>query len=143
MSAILERTTFSTSRLLEFCSRKELIAQTGHEPDDWLLVIVKELIDNALDIAEEAGIAPVVRVTVARGRIRVRDNGPGIWPETVTSILNFATRTSSREAYVAPDRGRQGNALKTIIAMPFALSGEEGRVEIVAHGIRHEIEIPS
>ena len=140
MSAILERTTFSTSRLLEFCSRKELIAQTGHEPDDWLLVIVKELIDNALDIAEEAGIAPVVRVTVARGMIRVRDNGPGIRPETVTSILNFATRTSSREAYVAPDRGRQGNALKTIIAMPFALSGEEGRVEIVAHGIRHEIE---
>ena len=25
----LERTTFSTSRLLDFCSRKELIAQTG------------------------------------------------------------------------------------------------------------------
>ena len=94
---------------------------------------------DTLDIAEEAGIAPVVRVTVARGRIRVRDNGPGIRPETVTSILNFATRTSSREAYVAPDRGRQGNALKTIIAMPFALSGEEGRVEIVARGIRHEI----
>ena len=53
MSAILERTTFSTSRLLEFCSRKELIAQTGHEPDDWLLVIVKELIDNALDTARK------------------------------------------------------------------------------------------
>ena len=139
MTAPAPRTTFNTSRLLEFCSQKELTAQTGHEPDDWLLVIVKELIDNALDIAEEAGIAPVVRVTVARGRIRVRDNGPGIRPETVTSILNFATRTSSREAYVAPDRGRQGNALKTIIAMPFALSGEEGSVEIVAHGIRHEI----
>ena len=29
----LERTTFRTSRLLEFCSRKELVAQTGHEPD--------------------------------------------------------------------------------------------------------------
>jgi hypothetical protein len=40
---------------------------------------------------------------------------------------------------VAPDRGRPGNALKTVVAMPFALSGEEGRVEIVACGVRHEI----
>jgi DNA topoisomerase VI subunit B len=137
--AVLNRTTFTTSRLLEFCSQKELVAQTGHESADWPLVVVKELIDNSLDAAEEAGIAPVIRVTVARGKIRVRDNGPGIPAETVASILDFTSRTSSREAYVAPDRGRQGNALKTILAMPFALSGEEGRVEIVARGIRHEI----
>jgi hypothetical protein len=109
MSALAPRTTFSTSRLLEFCSRKELVAQTGHEPDDWPLVIIKELIENSLDSAEEAGVAPVIHVTIARGRIRVRDNGPGIPPETVASILDFTTRTSSREAYVAPDRGRQGN----------------------------------
>jgi DNA topoisomerase VI subunit B len=66
MTELAPRTTFSTSRLLEFCSRKELIAQTGHEPDDWPLVIIKELIDNSLDSAEEAGVAPVIHVTVAR-----------------------------------------------------------------------------
>jgi hypothetical protein len=27
----LKRTTFRTSRLLDFCSKKELIAQTGHD----------------------------------------------------------------------------------------------------------------
>jgi DNA topoisomerase VI subunit B len=139
MTALALRTTFTTSRLLEFCSAKELVAQTGHEPDDWPLVVLKELVDNALDACEEAGATPVIRVTVGRGRIRVRDNGRGIPPETVTSILDFTTRTSSREAYVAPDRGAQGNALKTVLAMPFALSGEEGRVEIVACGVRHTI----
>jgi DNA topoisomerase VI subunit B len=133
------RTTFTTSRLLEFCSRKELVAQTGAEPDAWPMMLVKELVDNALDACEEAGIAPMIRVTVARGMIRVRDNAGGIPAETVASILDFSTRTSSREAYVAPDRGRQGNALKTILAMPFALSGEEGKIEIEARGIRHAI----
>ena len=53
------RETFSTPRLIEFTSIKELTTQTGHGPKDWALVIVKELTDNALDACEEAGIASV------------------------------------------------------------------------------------
>jgi hypothetical protein len=60
----LQRVTFRTSRLLDFCSQKELTAQTGHPPAEWPLVIVKELIDNALDACEEAGTVPCVTVTV-------------------------------------------------------------------------------
>ena len=59
----------------------------------------------------------------SRGAITVIDNGPGMPPETVADILDFSSRVSSREAYVAPDRGAQGNALKTILAMPFVLDG--------------------
>ena len=33
----------------------------------------------------------------------------------------------------------RGNALKTIVAMPFVLDGEEGRVEITGGGLKHEI----
>jgi hypothetical protein len=32
----LDRTIFTTSRLLEFCSEKELIAQTGTPVKDWV-----------------------------------------------------------------------------------------------------------
>lgn len=136
----LNRTTFTTSRLLDFCSEKELTAQTGHEIEDWPMVIVKELFDNALDACEEAGIAPEIEVTVGDGVITIADNGPGLPASTVTSILDFAVRISSREAYVSPTRGAQGNALKTILAMPFVLSGTRtGCVEIETQGRRHRI----
>jgi hypothetical protein len=37
----LERQTFVTSRLLEFTSRKELEAQTGHPVEQWPSVVLK------------------------------------------------------------------------------------------------------
>jgi DNA topoisomerase VI subunit B len=135
----LDRTTFATSRLAEFCSKKELTNQTGHAPDEWPLVILKELLDNALDACEEAGTAPVIEIIVNAEGITVCDNGPGIPAETVDGIVNYAVRVSSREAYVSPTRGAQGNALKTILAMPYALDRNHGRVDISAHGQRHEI----
>ena len=135
----VERTAFSTSRLLDFVSEKELTLQCGYGPDDWPLVIVKELVDNALDACEEQGIAPEITVTIDESTITVADNGAGIPPDVVDRLLDFSIRVSSREAYVAPDRGAQGNALKTIVAMPFVLDGEQGRVDIVGGGVASEI----
>src|ERR671914_439388 len=132
MSQLLERITFKTSRLLDFCSEKELVAQTGHQKADWPLVVLKELMDNSLDGCEESGIAPEISVTVNSQGITVADNGPGLPVETIKNILDYAVRVSSREAYMAPDRGAQGNALKTIVAMPFALTGDKGQVVIRA-----------
>ena len=90
--------------------------------------------------AKRRASRPEIEVQVEPGAITVVDNGPGMPPETVTDILDFSSRVSSREAYVAPDRGAQGNALKTILAMPFVLDGDAGRVEICARGLRHQIE---
>jgi DNA topoisomerase VI subunit B len=148
------RATFTTSRLLDFFSEKELTAQTGHGPGQWPLVIVKELLDNALDACEEAGTAPEISVTVNGEGITVTDNGPGIPPETVAGVLDYSVRVSSREAYAAPDRGAQGNALKTLVAMPFVLAAgvvypgvsrgtgqPEGRITVTARGVRHLITV--
>ena len=93
----LERTTFRTSRLLDFCSRKELIAQTGHREDQWPLVALKELVDNALDVCEDAAVAPVVNVTVDADGLEVADNGPGIPVKTLHGLLDFTVRASNRE----------------------------------------------
>jgi DNA topoisomerase VI subunit B len=59
-----ERKTFTVSRLAEFVSESELVKQIGHPVADWPLVILKELVDNALDEAEEAGVPPAIQIHV-------------------------------------------------------------------------------
>jgi DNA topoisomerase VI subunit B len=137
----LQRVAFKTSRLAEFVGQRELTAQTGHHPQDWPLVILKELVDNGLDECEEADIAPeiTVEVSIGRGEITVSDNGRGLPAETLSDILDYSYRVSSREAYVSPTRGAQGNALKTLLAMPFALHGSSRTSLIEAQNERHII----
>jgi hypothetical protein len=147
----LTRVAFKVSRLMEFCTQRELQTQTGHSIDDWPLVVAKELIDNALDACEEAEVAPEITVVVDRGKkkdtIVVEDNANGIDVETIKSVLDYTIRVSSREAYVSPTRGAQGNALKTLLAMGYVLECEIGRgaeaagVTIIeSRGVRHRIE---
>jgi hypothetical protein len=54
-------------------------------------------------------------------------------------VLDYTVRVSSREAYVSPSRGQQGNALKCMIAMPFALDGTHGTAVIESGGQAHRI----
>jgi DNA topoisomerase VI subunit B len=117
-TATLQRTTFRTSRLLEYFSEKELTLQTGHGPDRWPLVVLKELIDNSLDACEEYNILPDLHVTMPRdGALTVLDNGPGLSTAVIESMLDFSVRGSSKDAYISPTRGAQGNALKTVVAL--------------------------
>ena len=138
----VERTAYSTSRTLDYLTETELIKQTGQEPYQWPLVLLKEPVDNAADACEQHGIAPAVSVVVNGRGITVSDNGPGIPPQVVESIPDFMRRVSSRAAYVSPMRGAQGNALKTIVAIPYVLSeGSRGEVTIAAQRVRHRIVV--
>ena len=144
----LTRVAFRVSRLMEFCTRRELQNQTGHGVGQWPLVVLKELVDNALDACEEAEVAPVISIAVEPGSIVIEDNAGGIQTSTIKSILDYTIRVSSREAYVSPTRGAQGNALKTILAMGYVLDRErqDGNAEAVGvtiietRGIEHQIE---
>jgi hypothetical protein len=144
----LTRVAFRVSRLMEFCTRRELQNQTGDGVEDWPLVVLKELMDNALDACEEAEVAPVISISVKPGSIIIKDNADGIRTGTIKSILDYSIRVSSREAYVSPTRGAQGNALKTILAMGYVLDRErqDGNAEAVGItlietcGIKHRIE---
>jgi hypothetical protein len=140
----LERTTFEFSRTAEYLDVRELQTMTGQPAERFPDVVLKELLDNAADAAETAGVAPKISVRLRRrGRLLfllVRDNGGGIPPETVAKILNFQTRTSDKSAYRSPTRGAQGNALKTVLGIPRAL-GVRTPVYVEARGVRHRIVI--
>ena len=121
----LTRVAFRVSRLMEFCSEKELAIQTGHPIEHWPLVLVKELFDNALDACEEDEVAPEIKIIIDKdGTITVIDNAGGFATETIRAVLDYSIRVSSREAYVSPTRGAQGNALKTILAIGYVLDRE-------------------
>ncbi len=140
--ATLTRQTFQFSRALEYFSEKELTLQTGHAPERWPEVVLKELVDNALDACEEAGVAPDIRVTLDREVLSVTDNGPGLPVELVPAVLDFSVRVSSKDGYVSPTRGAQGNALKTVLAIPYVLSGcQVGDVVIRSRGHCHRIRV--
>lgn len=139
---VLEREVFKTSRELEYFTQKELTLQTGHEPKRWAEVVFKELIDNALDACEAANILPRIKISVASDSLTITDNGKGLPSSVVESVLDFNVRASSKDAYVSPTRGAQGNALKTVLAIPYVLSNQEsGRLEITAQAVRHVINV--
>jgi DNA topoisomerase VI subunit B len=142
----ITRVPFTVSRLTEFCNQRELVNQTGHNVSEWPLVVLKELVDNALDECEEAGIAPKIEVEVDGDKITITDNGRGIPAKTIESVLDYSVRVSSREAYVSPTRGAQGNALKTILPMGYVLDGHHGEdaageTVIEARGVAHHIRL--
>lgn len=125
----LERTTFITSKELEYFSVKELSRELGSNSVKWPLVLTKELIDNALDACETSDIAPAITVTLEGTMVCVADNGPGLPESTLRASLNYNSRTSDKAHYISPTRGQIGNALKCLWAGPFVYNLEYGNDE--------------
>lgn len=141
--AAAERVAFTTSRLSEYSTVKELTAQIGFPPELWPAAILKEAADNGLDAAEASGASPpAVSIDYGDDYLSVTDNGPGIPEAIVAAALDFATKTSTNAKYVSPTRGQQGNALKCLFAAPTVLSPGQGKgVTIEAKGLRHRVTL--
>src|SRR3712207_5931017 len=99
MAHTLHRTTFSISRLLEYFDPKELSMQLGADPPRWGLILLKELIDNALDACETAGTAPHICITLSPSGFVVEDNGPGLPSSTIEQSLDYHIRVSDKAYY--------------------------------------------
>src|SRR5688572_5512955 len=78
----LDRTHVTIGRAAEYFSANELEKQTGQPRTRFAAMALKELVDNALDATETAGVAPEIAIEVAGVgpdlRLSVADNGPGL-----------------------------------------------------------------
>jgi DNA topoisomerase VI subunit B len=126
---------------MEFFTEKELTMQIGHSRYSWPLALLKELIDNALDACERAGILPSITVEVHPASTTVIDNGPGLPESTLRGSLDYTVRVSDKSYHVSPTRGQLGNALKCVWAAPFVIDGQRGKVEVIANGQHYSIDV--
>ncbi len=108
----------------------------------WLRAALKELIDNALDGAEESGVeTPSIAVAVDGDQLTVADNEPGMALELLERLCVRSERTSTREAYAGCDRGSQGNALQVLMALPLGLGRNQAITMISSRGVEHTITL--
>jgi DNA topoisomerase VI subunit B len=142
MSCLLQRELFETKRQLEYFSGKELSMQLGAEPQRWGVVLMKELIDNALDACETAGTPPDISISVTPHGFTVADNGLGMTQALFERSRDYDTRTSDKTYYMSPSRGQLGNALKCLWAAPYAIDPDmPGCVEVMSLGLQHRIRV--
>ena len=110
--------TYKTAIMADYFTEDELVKKIGLPKYYWNDVIMKELIDNALD-----SIEPLLekRVDIIRRvyGLGIFDNGEGISCDTVKNIYDFNYYISKNRHFVTASRGKQGNGLKTIISICF------------------------
>jgi hypothetical protein len=132
MSSENERRFHTDTRTSKNFTEDGLRTRTGQPPSKWGRYTLKELLDNALDFGGET---PEIRVELdvtpgsgfsihdRIGRVLVRDDGPGIPPERLEQIADVDKFGGSKQHYNLPDRGKQGNALMTLIGIQYLCGG--------------------
>lgn len=144
-----ERRFHQDTRVSENFTKDGLETLTGQSSGDWGRYVVKELVDNALEAAEQADHdEPAVSVSLnveGRGRgayarrVTVADNGPGFDRETLEQIADVTEFGGTKRHYALPTRGTQGNALMTILGIQHLVDG--GPLTITSRGRTYELPV--
>jgi DNA topoisomerase-6 subunit B len=110
-----------------------------------LITIVKELVDNSLDAADEGGILPDIKVIIKevspdRFRISCEDNGPGIVAEKVP--LAFGSLLyGSKFHRLRQSRGTQGIGVSGAILFSQLTTGKHSKICSSTGKAIHEFEL--
>lgn len=120
---------FSFNREFDFVRSARLCRTTGRPAHEWDFYIIKELIDNALDADEvvwrkEPTQTPILKVRIEFGnqQLFVQVSNRTKFPVELIHDIFATHQYTSRKAFVKGlTRGALGNALKTLLGIPYAL----------------------
>jgi hypothetical protein len=120
---------FSFNREFDFVRLDGLQRMTGRPAHEWDFYILKELIDNALDADEglwrkDIGQYPKLKIRVEYGskQLFVEVSNRSIFPAPLIPKVFATQQYTSRKAFVKDmTRGALGNALKTLLGIPYVL----------------------
>ena len=110
----LTRVAFAVSRLMEFCSVRELQNQTGHSVYDWPLVVLKELSTTRSTPAKRPRSRPISRCRRTGQDHRSRTTRAGIDVATIKTILDYTSASQ-----VVKPMSRRPAARKATRSRPF------------------------
>jgi hypothetical protein len=110
-----------------FCRSETLPQQAGCEPDQVARVVLKELVDNALDAGAD------VKLEHADGCYTVTDNGPGIDPAEIPKLFAVNRPLLSSKLKRLPLRGMLGNGLRVVMG---AVAAFNGTISVTSRGRR-------
>src|SRR6266705_3466021 len=128
-------TPFSFNREFDFVRLDGLRRATGRPPHEWDIYIIKELLDNALDADDvlwqhdhvqhptvhiSIEYTPIPRMKAQQLEISVSNRA--LFPvEQIGDIFHTMWYTSRKSFIKGLTRGALGNALKTLLGIPYAL----------------------
>ena len=115
----------------DFINRASLPRKAGCEPNQLGRVVLKELVDNALD----AGAVDVT-LTGDERRCTVTDDGPGIAPDQVPRLFAVNRPRVSSKIKRLPTRGMLGNGLRVVMGAVAALGGT---ISVTTRGCRYDL----
>ncbi|MGC2570175.1 MAG: hypothetical protein WA364_01595 [Candidatus Nitrosopolaris sp.] len=136
--------TSSDPNFWDYVRQKDITKNSGIEPNDFHSFIIKELLDNAADFQERNHIDGIIIVHATRNRdsfqISVRNVNPNNIPVFTNLIetFNFKRAYSSKNNQYCVTRGAQGDAIKKMSTMGYALVNKWNEPLIIQHNKKVE-----
>jgi DNA topoisomerase VI subunit A len=100
----------------DYFTKQGLENRTGILSGDWYIVLLKELIDNALD-AIEANADKKITVEYSDKTLKIFDNGNGLSSADIQAMYDFDNYVTKNRHIINISRGKLGNGLKTVIGI--------------------------